>query len=409
MKTKEIEVSRKHIKLRVVLTISFLAIAIAAFTIGIVSLGNNEEGYYQLEPDYHNEKALYRYGITGTFYFSGNSNKIKSDINEVKQIMSDSLLESYILFDEVESTLGKYSIADINKNVNSEVSVDPITYEVLSDALNKTHENKNYSIYSAPIFAFWERLASYPEENREQYDPANYIENREELEALVSFCKEDHINLELKDDYKAILHVSNEYLTYREENEITAPLLSLNVLKESYRLDLLVKELEKTPFTNGYIMSATGSLISLKDHENPVYSLYTYKEDQIQRSCRVDYSSPSCVSSLRRFNMNAIDTNYFLEDGTNRSQIINLQTGYGDNYYMSSSLFFKNNDIISATYLNYYLSTITDNLGDVLTSIGDNVAYAFSRNENEKILYITNNLSDLVTINSEIGYNLTII
>ena len=410
MAEKEIAVSTKHVKLRIVLTISFLIIAVASITIGVVSMGHKDPGYYSFNADYNDEDPLYRSGYQGVLYFSGNSNKIKSDIAEARAIMSDSLLKSYRLFNEKDFIIGLNTLGDLNNNPNQEVALDPVLYAVLDDALTKTNENKNYSLYSGPLYDYWEKLANLGENAREANDPKNSLVYKADLENLVKYCSSTYVNLELKGDNKAILHVEEEYLNYLKEEEITSPIVSLNILKDAYRVKLLLDDFANTSFQNGYFTADPGLLVSLKEHHDPVYTLYDNKKGSVQKAGKVNFVAPSCASSLYRFSFGDYATNYVLKDGTIRNMQLNIETGYGDEQYLSSTLFAKDNDIVNAAYLNNYLSTIDySDLNAALSSSYSAFSYVFCKNEEALNVYATNNLSDFVTINEGIGYNLSII
>ena len=87
----DLRVSGKHFKLRLVLTLLFLAIAVAGFTIGITSIGYKEEGFYTLSASSSETSGDYSQGYTATLYFSGKSKEIKNKLSEAEQIYASSL------------------------------------------------------------------------------------------------------------------------------------------------------------------------------------------------------------------------------------------------------------------------------------------------------------------------------
>ena len=239
MSQKEIVVSNKHIKLRVALTISFFVIAIVAIIIGISSIGDKDPGVYEVTPKIHDDYPNYGNGFKGVFDFTEGDTKLL--YKQYEEEMSKSLQMSYALFDETKVYTSYNSISSLALHPNEEMTLSDITYSTLEDALAKTNESKNYSIYSAPIYAYWDWLYSLDEENRELNDPKNNPISMELLNKLVGFCNGGDIQLNLLGDNKAKLVVSQEYLNFREQENITAPLVSLNVLKDAYRMELLVK------------------------------------------------------------------------------------------------------------------------------------------------------------------------
>ena len=407
---KEIKVSNKHVKLRIALTISFFVLAVGSITFGIIAYAHKDPGYYSFEADNNPDHPLYRTGIKGCFYFSGSSSSIKNNINNAKGIMSDSLLKSYLLFDEENGSNDVRSIAHLNSHPNIPVLLNHELYEVLEDALIKTNANKNYSLYSAPLYSYWERLTSFSDSARDENDPKNSEVYNLELQNLLKYCSSTYINLELKGEDTAVLHVDEEYLEYRKEDGLGAPLISLNVLKEAYRLKILLKDFANSGYRNGYFVTDSGLLVSLKEHADPVYSIYDNKKGDILKSSKVSFISPSCASSLYRFDFSNYQTNYVLKDGTVRNLLLNINSGFGDDKYRASTLFAKDNDIVEVAYLNNYLSTVNPaEIKTLLEAEYSDYLFAYSVNEEGLNIYATNNLRDFISVDKSLGYNLSII
>ncbi len=409
---EELTVSGKHVKLRIALVIIFLAIAVAGFTIGIVSIGNNDEGFYVINASNDTEVPTYGKDISGTFYFDGKSRDIKNKVNKATDLLSSNLKTSYTLFDETKTYVGKTNIATINEHPNKEIEVSNVLYNVLSEALEKTHKNENYSIYSSAIYNFWDVIYSLKEEDKKSVDPKFNDDNRQKLEKIVEYSKENHVKIELFEGNKVKLFVSDECKAFRIANEISDPYISLNVLKEAYRLKMLADEFVKESITSGYFSTASGNLISLQGNKNPVYQLYDRENKTTIRYALINFESPSCATSLRRFVIKERDyiPFYELDDGTIRNSIININTGYGDQVYTSSTLLFKSINIVDSYYLSNYFSCLSENeIKEKIGAYEEEIYYIYTKNDNNKKCYLTLNLDNNISLNSVAEYQKDII
>ncbi|MBR4121484.1 MAG: hypothetical protein IKT95_07015, partial [Spirochaetales bacterium] len=77
----KIEVSEKHIGLRIAVTAVALVIAVVAFTIGVVNIGKKTPGYQNIEAKVDAEAILYNDAVLYRYWFGGTSNEIKRSIN----------------------------------------------------------------------------------------------------------------------------------------------------------------------------------------------------------------------------------------------------------------------------------------------------------------------------------------
>ncbi|MCQ2087844.1 MAG: hypothetical protein MJZ37_07310 [Bacilli bacterium] len=402
MAEKEIVVSNKHVKLRIILTATFFVIAVVSIAIGVTQIGKKDPGIYTIEPKTNDEYPTYGVGFKGVFDFS---NEATNSYKEYEDTMSRNLQLSYGLFDETKIYTAYNSISNVCLHPNEEMTLSPQVYEVFSDALSKTHEDKNYSIYSAPIYSYWDWLFSLDDNLKEANDPKNNEDNRTLLTNLVTYCAEPYVRLELKENNKAILHVEQEYLDYREAQNITAPLVSLNVLKDAYRMQMLVDAFNELGFTNGYLYHESDLYVSLKDHTHPVYSLYDYRENKLNNYAAVQIGKPSCAVSLKRFVPTGADyvPTYKLNDGTIRNSFINIKTGYGDETYVSTSLFSKSNNIVEMAYKSNYLASLSISEAQTMLT---NEYCALTTVNNPYKAYVTSELAQYTEVNTKIGYEL---
>ena len=408
----DLRVSGKHFKLRLVLTLLFLAIAVAGFTIGITSIGYKEEGFYTLSASSSETSGDYSQGYTATLYFSGKSKEIKNKLSEAEQIYASSLEHTYMIYDDVVEHTGYSSLSVINDNINKDLDVSQELYTLLEDLLAKSTVSNNYSIYADPLYDYWDGLYSLTANDKESSDPKNNLDAKTRLETIVSYINdENHVKLNLLGNNRVHLHVSEDYVSFRRDNNMSTSYISMNVLKEAYRLEDLANKLTEAGYTTGYITTKDGALVSLKDHENPVYVLYDREEEQTIRYAAAQFTSPSSATSLRRFASGDVSLDYVpyykLSDGTIRNSVLNVRTGYGDETYVSSTLFVKSLNVIDTCLNSYNLSVKSgEDIKGYLSGLNEEAYYIYTKNDGSKIAYVSENLASYVSVNQSAGYEL---
>ena len=407
----DVNVTGKHIKLRIALTIIFFIIAVAAITIGVVSIGNNEEGFYVLEADDNEKIGGYAKGYTTTLYFTGKSRQIKDKVNEANKIYTDSLQYTYQMYDDKVEHPGYSSLSVINDNINKDVDVTPELYTLLEDLLTKSVASNNYSIYADPLYEYWDLLFSLTKLDQENNDPKNNLDYKNRLETILSYIhNENHVKLNLLGDNKVHLHVSEEYAKFREDNDLSFSYISMNVLKDAYRVSDLAQKLTEYGYVAGYITTSSGMLVSLKDNEKPTYVLYDKENGQTGKYAVASFVSPSSATSLRRYaSGSSVDyvPYYVLNDGTIRNAVINVNTGYGDEKYVSSTLFVKSLNVIDTCLYSYKLAAANeDDIKGIMEGLASKEEgyYIYTKNDGQFKAYASENLASYLSMAT--GYEL---
>ena len=154
----KIEVSDKHVGLRIALTAMALVIAVVAFSIAIVNMGKKSPGYQLIEAKTDKEALTYNNAVSFRYWFDGTSNEIKRGINGLVLEYTPILSAAYKQLDNQNSYTGQVSIGMINENKGSVVNVSPELYAVLKDAYAKTLEGRGYNMFAGALFAEWKSI-----------------------------------------------------------------------------------------------------------------------------------------------------------------------------------------------------------------------------------------------------------
>ena len=259
---KNIEVSDKHVGLRVVLFIVALVLAVSAFSFGVTSIGKKESGYQSVSSS--GDFAF-------SYYFEGTSNSIKKQLKALKSVYS-SILTDYC--DQLDT-----SIATLNSNLGKEVSVPSSVYAVLKDAYNKTCLGKNFNMFAGALYAEWKSILIL--DDASEFDPLNneYMAYRiSEIAKEVSDLS--NFSLEFLDDTTCTIrfNVSDHYAAFASEFELEASVLDLNLMTNAYKLSLIASELEAQGYDNGYLVSSEGLVVTLSECSEQKIVLYGLEE-----------------------------------------------------------------------------------------------------------------------------------
>ncbi len=404
----------KHPELWIIAFVLMVAVAATAFAFSCSNMNKSEPGFYEITAT--SDKDLPYYASDYSFYYYFNKD---DNITEKKKLITDvyssKMKDTFIILNEDSTYLGYVAMASINAKPNEEVEVPEHLYNVIKDAYDKTTASINYSIFAAPLYAFWNRQIYLNKDVRVASDPLNSEESRNYLANTANYINDrNHVDLEFLEG-KIKLKVSDAYLTYRQNQGIEAPYISLNILKTAYFMNEICAELEKNGYTAGMIISNMGEVYQGKDCPVQTYSLFSVNNLEIEYFGNINpTSNPTCCSAFRRFDINQSGlTNYyyFTQDNVTyfRSLYIDIKTGLQYNYFLSSGIYFDGNDCLTSALINNELASL-NSMEDVKNYLSNESlsAYkvAFTIVSEPKNLYISNSMKEIVKLNADLDYNL---
>ncbi len=271
----EIEVSDKHVPLRIALFAMAFILAVTAFAFAVTGLGHKDAGYYTITADPNDASPLYASGVSLRYYCDGESESIKAILRELEQLYGAALLESYQALNATDATPTGDNLAALNRNVGQPVSVSPALYAVLLDALEKTGENEGYSLFAGPLYAEWTTLRYL--ENAEDFDPLHNPDEAERLARLAALAADQSLySLRVVDEASCTLQldVDARVLQTLSELELDAPILDLNLLHDAYELRLVAQALVGAGYDSGYLSADSGLSLALPGLREGEYRLY---------------------------------------------------------------------------------------------------------------------------------------
>ncbi len=324
-KVERVELSEKNTKLRIILTIVFLIIGGICLGYGISQLFAPAEGWTTVTLDSisgcSDEFSLvYELGA-GTI-----GARIEND--ELTSLYSQLCVTAANDFNSVEEIDGVANIRTVNLCTNVPVTVDDILY----DAFVKIQDSGSRAIYMGPIYSFYKGIFyCYEDYQAEEYDPYRNENTAELYSKIATFARDtDSVNLELLGDNTVILHVSEEYAAFMEENEFDT-YIDFSWMKNAFIIDYLADNLIENGYTRGALTSYDGFVRCLDDRTEYSYSLNIRDRMSGTTNTVATMSYSGCIAavSLRDYPVNDLDDFrfYVYENNETRTSYIDIADG----------------------------------------------------------------------------------
>ncbi len=290
----------KKIIVRLVLFCAAFAIAVTAFTRGVLQIGHRDSGYQDVGFTLEGNAALYDSGLHLLYYAEGGSSAIRHTVNEVQKVFTDVTLRYYQLLDARDTYEGVANIASLNAAPGEALRLDPELLAVLADALERTERGEGYSLYAGALYGEWNTLLYL--DDAAEFDPLLNPEEAERLSAIAGAAnREGALALDISaENSAATLTVSPEYAAFARENEIDAPALDLNLLHDAYLLELVARELVRQGYTEGYLYTDSGCSMMLRAPESE-YALVGLMGDQVGEIAALAMPAPSAFCQFTAF------------------------------------------------------------------------------------------------------------
>lgn len=304
------ELSEKNSKRRLIVVIVLILLATSAFTYGIVSYLGKESGWTTIVAKSASERNCsdefvfqYCLGASGA--------SATAEGKEIQLLYTDATVKAYQLFNTDETFDDVHNMAYLNQHPNEEVKVDDVLYQ----AFYLLEKSGNRSLYLGPVYEVYDGLFSCTEDYMTaDYDPQQNDEAASFVEQVSAFSSNsDAIQIELLGNDKVKLKVSDEYLAFAKENEVT-DYIDFYWMKNAFIIDYLADVMIQNNYTLGSISSYNGFVRNLDESGNSYsYNLYDREENTIYGAGVMDYTGAKSIVYLRNYRMTEVDDQYFYE------------------------------------------------------------------------------------------------
>lgn len=322
---KKIELSEKHVKLRVVLVIAFILCAVAAFAYAVITIMSVDKGWNKIQA----ASSDINCGDDFVFYYyvekGGTSGG--SEYKNVTAAYSQATVNAYRIFNADARFDGVNNLAFLNASVNETVEVDASLYS----ALELISEYGNRSIYLGPAYVYYYNLLySSDDYGASQFDPYLNEDAKSFISSVVRFANdEEAVNIALYGDNRVALNVSEEYAAFAAENGITA-YLDFFMLKNAFIADYLADYMENYGCKSGIITSRDGytRAIGTGGREYTV-SVYDKEGYNIYPACTLKGTGGVSLVRLHDYRLSAADygCNYLYSDGRTATSYVDPSDG----------------------------------------------------------------------------------
>lgn len=302
-RVRNIEISEKNTKLRWILAGVFLLIGLVALGFGVNSFFSAQEGWQEVEVTANETNCGDDFVLNYCFGKSGMTPT--AERKRVAECYNQAVVDAWKLFNTEISDENMGGLDRINRNPNKAVSVDPGLYR----ALQQIVESGTRYVYLAPVYE--EYLNIFNTENELEaahHDPVRNEAISHYLLEVTAFANDaSHISLELQENNKVLLHVSEDYLAFAAENEF-GNFLDFGWMKNAFIIDFLAQRLVDAGHTTGYLASFDGFTRNLdKRGEQFNYNLFDRLVDSIFLPAVLQYDQPMSIVFLRDYPMSSRD------------------------------------------------------------------------------------------------------
>lgn len=324
-----IQVSEKHVGLRIVFFVVAVLVAVGAFSYGVSALGAKHSGYQLIEAAADADAPFYNKEISFSYYLEGSSNAIKKSIRGLVDGYTPILAAAYKQLDAQNEYAGAVSIGAINRHLGEEIGVSPQLYDILKDAYSRTLERRNFNMFAGALFAEWKAVLIL--DDPAGFDPltnGDMAARFADIAAQVSDL--DNFSLEFLDDERHIVRfsVSSSYAQFCRDMEIEAGALDLNLLTNAYRLEMIALALEELGLEDGFLLSQDGLARTLNGCKSQGYALYGFDGKGIVDRGFFSVEGLSSKASMAAFAFGGMSGKYNnVVDGSLRHLFIDTASG----------------------------------------------------------------------------------
>lgn len=322
---QQVELSEKNIKLRVVLFIAALVVAMISLAVFLFSLLNKDPGWKSVPNDTKDtaigEELVFSYNL-------GQSGvDATAEYKRLSALYEQTTDRLYRMFAADQAYDGVNNLYTISRNPGQVIEVDPILYR----ALKLTEERGDRMLYLAPVYREYDNLFySDAEHQAADRDPYRSEDAAEYIRTLMTYVRNpEAIRLELLENNRVRLNVSAEYRDFLAKYEIDT-LIDFYTLRNAFIVDAAADALIEAGYTRGNLTSYDGYTRNL-DNSGTVYgyNVPDIQENTVYPAAQLAYHSAAALVCFRDYPINSMDAwrFYVYNDGSSAFPYIDPTDG----------------------------------------------------------------------------------
>ena len=319
---EQIDVPQKHVKLRVLLFVTFIILAVVCFAIVMVSLLKVEAGWFAVPVD---SSSVQNCGGDFVFTYYFEKNQDKQYRQQVGAKYTEASENAYALFNCDKEIEGVKNVWYINNHPNEDVQISASLYNAL-----KLFDNAdNRFLYYAPVYAVYNQLfESVSDDDASLCDPAANAETKAYCDAMIAIVSnQSNVHIDFLENSTIRLVVSDEYIDAFGDK--TPIYIDFFWMKNAFIVDYLANVMISSGYDRGIISSYDGYTRNLADsQETFTANIFDKPSDEAIVAGRMAYNKKMSVVMLKDFPLSSDEDGYYTyEDGTVRSHFIDFSTG----------------------------------------------------------------------------------
>ena len=323
---QELELSEKHIHLRLWLTIAFAVVGIALLVYAVRGFFSAQDGWQTIDVTTNGgancaSEYIFHYEL------GADSLPAAQEYRQIAKLYTTATETIYREFHISQGFEGVNNLYYLNRHPNETVEVSELLYDAFLQM--KAHENR--SVYLAPVYSLYRDLFfSADAEEAKAADPMTAPELTQFVRELSTFIQDpESVELELLGENRVCLHVSEAYQKYIEENGFDA-YLDFFWMTNAFGVDYIAKTMADAGFTNGVITSYDGFTRNLDARGTDYqFSLYDRDGNTVYTAGALDYQGPMSFVFFKDYARSSLDALHAiaLGDGVYRTAYLDPADG----------------------------------------------------------------------------------
>lgn len=328
---ERIEVSGKHLGLRLALFFAALTLAVAALGYGVYAWLSTDPGWVEIEDSTGevscSQEFTFRYLVReGDMEATDRLRSLRAAYGQLS-VRGYRLFTLYESFEDPEDLGVSHNMKYINDHPNEDIQVDPVLYRAFEQAAAAGSR----AVCLGPLYSVYGDLFFCEDDlSAQELDPFRNEETARFCRELAEFANDpDHVSVTLLGEDTLRLNVSPQYQAYAEGIERTC-YLDFGWQRTAFLADYLAGELEARGFTSGVLSSYDGVTRQLGEDTGPqTFTLYDWTGERAVTAAQAEFERPVNGVSLRTFPLNELDEGrcYVFENGSLRYSYIDAADG----------------------------------------------------------------------------------
>lgn len=321
---QKIELSDSNVKKRALAAVLFLIIGVALLVYCFVTWMTPQTGWTTIEANRtlnNSSEYIFQYNLGASGISAGAENRA------VTLLYNEAAEKAYRLFNDIESFDNTININDINHYPNRELEID----EGLYKAFEAFENSGSRYLYLAPIYKRFANIFLCLDDSQlADFDPLTNETIRDEYKRTAAYVNDPNaVKLQLLGENKVKLYVSEEYLKFAEEEDIT-DFIGFSWFRNAFEIDYIADRFIENGYTFGSFSSYDGFVRNM-DGSGTDYSIniFDMNNGTVYNPAVMQYSSAKSIVYLRSFPMNNLDVQRFyrLDSGEYRTPYLDIKNG----------------------------------------------------------------------------------